>query len=83
MVLLKGIGTIDVTNLDMDLTGHSYVGDRRDPLGSLLHHPSRHAAQQTVRPLTQDAERERLLGFQPLTSGLPDTSTVRNCRRLC
>lgn len=37
MVLLKGIETIDVTNVDTDFTGHSYVGDRRSVLSDLYY----------------------------------------------
>ncbi|MEX3936124.1 alpha/beta hydrolase [Paraburkholderia phymatum] len=37
LVLLKGIETIDVTNVDTDLTGHSYVGDRRTILSDLYY----------------------------------------------
>jgi esterase/lipase superfamily enzyme len=35
LVLLKGIETVDVTNVDTDLAGHSYVGDRRTVLSDL------------------------------------------------
>ncbi|MEX3973835.1 alpha/beta hydrolase [Paraburkholderia caribensis] len=37
LVLLHGIETIDVTNVDTDLTGHSYVGDRRSILSDLYY----------------------------------------------
>lgn len=37
MVLLKGIETIDVTNVDTDLTGHSYVSDQRSILSDLYY----------------------------------------------
>jgi len=37
LVLLDGIETIDVTNVDTDLTGHSYVGDRRSILSDLYY----------------------------------------------
>ena len=37
LVLLNGIETIDVTNIDTDLTGHSYVGDRRSILSDLYY----------------------------------------------
>ncbi|MFM0174649.1 alpha/beta hydrolase [Paraburkholderia sediminicola] len=37
LVLLNGIETIDVTNVDTDLTGHSYVGDRRSILSDLYY----------------------------------------------
>lgn len=37
LVLLNGIETIDVTNVDTDLTGHSYVGDRRTILSDLYY----------------------------------------------
>ncbi|MEX4004162.1 alpha/beta hydrolase [Paraburkholderia sp. EG285A] len=37
MVLLRGIETIDVTNVDTDLTGHSYVGDQRTILSDLYY----------------------------------------------
>jgi esterase/lipase superfamily enzyme len=32
MVILKGIETIDASNTDTDLIGHSYYGDRRSVL---------------------------------------------------
>jgi esterase/lipase superfamily enzyme len=37
MVLLRGIETIDVTNVDTDLTGHSYVDDQRTILSDLYY----------------------------------------------
>lgn len=37
LVVLKGIETIDVTNVDTDLTGHSYVGNQRSILSDLYY----------------------------------------------
>ncbi|MEX3845557.1 alpha/beta hydrolase [Paraburkholderia sp. BR10882] len=37
LVLLRGIETIDVSNVDTDLTGHSYVGDQRTILSDLYY----------------------------------------------
>jgi esterase/lipase superfamily enzyme len=37
LVVLKGIETIDATNVDAALTGHSYVGDRRSILSDLYY----------------------------------------------
>ena len=37
LVLFTGIETIDVTNVDTDLTGHSYVGDQRTILSDLYY----------------------------------------------